>query len=73
MEDFPFDCHKIRFATIERPSKELKELLIVNGYKKTMKDSISWGETLWYHPDYIQLTVDEVENIAKLKATSKWR
>ncbi len=48
MKDFPFDGYRIQVMTIERPSKQLKELLESKGYI-LLKRLAWWGETLWAH------------------------
>jgi len=48
MQDFPFANYTIQVMTVERPKKDLKELLNKNGY--VFLDTIAkWGETLYCH------------------------
>ena len=65
MENFPFDEHAIRFATVERPKKQLRELLERNGFRHVNLTLSSWGETIWYHPKHIALTTREVTEIVQ--------
>ena len=48
MKDFPFDKYTIRLLTVERPNKQLKELLTENGYIY-LAELAPWGEYLWCH------------------------
>jgi hypothetical protein len=48
MKNFPFDEYSIKVLTVERPNKELKALLVLNGYIM-VKSLAWWGETLWVH------------------------
>jgi hypothetical protein len=48
MKDFPFEEYRIQVMTVERPSKQLKELLESKGYVH-LKRLAWWGETLWAH------------------------
>ena len=61
MEDFPFNKYKVRFMTVERPSADLIALLNKHGYKRNSKDFAHWGETLWFHPDFVSMTVSTEE------------
>jgi hypothetical protein len=60
LQHFPFDRYQIRIMTVERPNKQLKSLLLENGYV-FLKDLVWWGETLWAHqstgltPDHPQI------------------
>lgn len=64
METFPFQKYKIRFATIERPNQTLRKLLTENGYTHANFTLSYWGETLWYHPNYVALSSANIEEIA---------
>jgi hypothetical protein len=66
MENFPFQKHRIRFMTIERPSMELHALLMAHGYKRNDRDFAEWGETLWFHPNVTELSAEEVSSISNL-------
>jgi len=48
MKDFPFDKYTIRVMTVERPNKELQNLLKENGYVY-LAELATWGEFLWCH------------------------
>jgi hypothetical protein len=48
MKDFPFEEYAIRIMTVERPSKQLRQLLESKGFV-FLKDLAWWGETLWAH------------------------
>ncbi|KAL3920168.1 MAG: hypothetical protein SGARI_007015, partial [Bacillariaceae sp.] len=48
MKDFPFEEYTIKILTVERPNKELKELLEAKGYLE-LKTLAWWGEFLWCH------------------------
>lgn len=48
MKSFPFDEYSIKVLTVERPHKQLKMLLGLNGYIM-VKSLAWWGETLWVH------------------------
>ena len=48
MKSFPFDTYTIRVMTVERPNKQLKELLGENGYI-FLAEMAPWGEYLWCH------------------------
>jgi hypothetical protein len=48
MKNFPFGEYKFKILTVERPGKDLKELLESQGYR-FLKDLAWWGETLWAH------------------------
>ena len=61
MEDFPFNKYKVRFMTVERPSADLIALLNKHGYKRNPKDFVHWGETLWFHPDFVSMTAEEID------------
>lgn len=67
MKDFPFDKYTIRVMTVERPNKQLKQLLTENGYIY-LAEIATWGEYLWCHkstgfsPDH--------ERVKAIKATT---
>ena len=65
MENFPFDDYKIRFATVERPNKALRELLAKKGYVHANLTLSTFGETLWYHPSYVNLSSSQIEEVIK--------
>jgi hypothetical protein len=48
MKNFPFGEYQFKILTVERPGKDLKELLESQGYR-FLKDLAWWGETLWAH------------------------
>jgi Methyltransferase FkbM domain len=48
MKNFPFETYHIKVMTVERPSKELRQLLDEKGFV-FLKDLAWWGETLWAH------------------------
>lgn len=48
MKSFPFETYTIRVLTVERPSKQLKELLESKGYS-FLAELAPWGEYLWCH------------------------
>ena len=48
MKDFPFDTYTIRVLTVERPNKQLQQLLTEHGYVYLAKIA-TWGEYLWCH------------------------
>jgi hypothetical protein len=56
MSSFPFDRHRIKIMTVERPKGDLIELLQTNGYVLLSQLS-HWGETLWCH-ESIKSTLD---------------
>jgi hypothetical protein len=64
MRDFPFDDYKVLYFTIERPKDDLRELLMRNGYRSISRRLSGFGETLWFHEKSIELTPQEVEDIA---------
>lgn len=68
MKNFPFDEYHIKVLTVERPNKELKKLLEINGYIM-VKSLAWWGETLWVHTS-TGLTADHPK-IAKIKEVGK--
>lgn len=68
MKDFPFEEYTIRLMTIERPSKELKNLLQSKGYSQ-LKKLAWWGETLWAH-ESMGLSPDHPK-IAKIKTEER--
>ncbi|XRB07602.1 ethyltransferase [Pycnococcus provasolii] len=43
---FPFDSHRVRYMTVERPSKELNDLLISKGY--CILHNGAWFDDSWY-------------------------
>lgn len=48
MKSFPFETYTIRVMTIERPNKQLRQLLNDNGYVY-LAELAPWGEYLWCH------------------------
>ena len=48
MKDFPFKKYTIRVMSVERPNKQLKQLLADNGYIY-LAELANWGEYLWCH------------------------
>jgi hypothetical protein len=68
MKNFPFDEYSIKVLTVERPNKELKNLLESNGYIM-VKSLAWWGETLWVHKS-TGFTADHPK-IAKIKEVGK--
>ena len=62
MKDFPFDKYTIRVMTVERPNKQLQNLLKENGYIY-LAELATWGEYLWCHkstgftPDHEKIKV----------------
>lgn len=64
MGNFPFHEYKFRFATVERPKKKLRSLFEEHGYIHANFTLCTWGETLWYHPDYIKLSKEDIYEIA---------
>jgi hypothetical protein len=69
MADFPWDEYTFRFATIERPKADLRQMLEAHGYKY-IRDLGGFGEALWVHPDSVLLSMDEIQAILK-KSTGK--
>lgn len=67
MKDFPFDEYTIRVLTVERPNKNLKNLLTDNGYIY-LAELATWGEFLWCHKS-TGFTTDH-ERIKAIKATT---
>lgn len=72
MKNFPYDTTKIRFMTVERPTLKLQELFKEKGYVRNPKDFVSWGETLWFHPNVTLLTTEEVDKISNLPVNNKF-
>ena len=64
MKDFPFDKHKFKWITIERPKDELVNLLQQNGYKKVMTIA-KFGEILFYHTEEVGISEEVIKMIAE--------
>lgn len=67
MKEFPFDQYTIKVMTVERPQKDLTDLLKSKGYIH-LKKLAWWGETLWAHkstgltpehPKIVKITTEE--------------
>ena len=66
MEEFDFSRYTFRILTVERPKKELVELLTKNGYVFVML-LVRWGETLWVHKSFLDkwTSMDEIKKVVK--------
>ena len=66
MEQFEFSKYTFRILTVERPKKELVELLTKNGYVFVMLLAF-WGDTLWVHNSFLKKwpSMDEVKEVVK--------
>ncbi len=71
MENFPFEKYKVRFMTVERPRPDLVALMTKHGYKRNPKDFVHWGESLWFHPDFVSMTGEEIDAVSDLKVPAK--
>lgn len=73
MKDFPFDKYKFIVMTVERPTKELMDLLYEEGYRYLAGNN-AWGqETAWYHKDFENLIQKEtISEHGWLTGTTKW-
>ena len=65
MQDFPLGECKIRFTTVERPSKALRSLFVEKGYVNVNLTISRFGETIWYNPQHIAMSSVEVEGIVR--------
>ena len=63
MEHFPWSDYSFKFLTIERPKKDLKDKLKLNGYKMVLVLT-KYGETLWIHQPTVLLPFEEIWSIA---------
>mmetsp|Transcript_17631 Transcript_17631/g.25734 ORF Transcript_17631/g.25734 Transcript_17631/m.25734 type:complete len:381 (-) Transcript_17631:200-1342(-) len=52
MKGFPFDSHKFKVMTIERPSEKLTDLLYDKGYLYIGGNNEDGEETAWIHSDF---------------------
>jgi Methyltransferase FkbM domain len=61
LNNFPFNKYSFSILTIERPSDNLKSILIHNGYL-FVRQITSWGETFWINAadkDFLNMTYFE--------------
>lgn len=71
MENFPFEKYKVRFMTVERPRPDLVALMTKHGYKRNPKDFVQWVESLWFHPDFVSMTGEDIDAVSDLKVPAK--
>lgn len=64
MEHFPWDYFSIKFLTIERPKEDLRQRLMLEGYKMIITLT-NYGETLWIHQPSVLLSHEEIWRIAR--------